>query len=188
MTSWQDRMQALKPEEQVQSRGKWPSFTRPQGEGQGQGSWGAFSREPKNQGIAIAQTVKAAEDSAAARAAMAEKRKYEEAVNLTSEKAYPSLGSIAPAPVQQKTALNFRETVKAVLAKEEDAAETEEGHGEGEEEKNQARPQARVTRTMAQSFMDSFNDDDDDDDDEDDESEFNADTVQNRRRGDKGIW
>jgi hypothetical protein len=170
-------MQALKPEEtDRQTRGGW---SRPQEE-QGQGGWGAFSREPKNQGPNIAQAVKAAADSAAAKVAIAEKRKYEEAVNLASEKAYPSLGGAVSAP---KVALNYREVVKAVLAKEEAAL------AEEVEEEEQDRPQTKVKANNVKSFekfMNSFEDEDEDEDEE--EEEYNAETVQNRRRGDRGIW
>jgi hypothetical protein len=135
------------------------------------GGWSAFASEPKNQGSTIAQTIKATEDSAAAKAAIQEKRKYEEAVNLTSEKSYPSLGSSAPAA---KTTLNFMSVVKAALAKEEESNESD-----------YVRPQQ--TKTV-QSFMDTFDDEEDEEMDEVEESEFNADTVQTRRRGDKGVW
>jgi hypothetical protein len=133
------------------------------------GGWSAFASEPKNHGSTIAQTLKATEDSAAAKAAILEKRKYEEAVNLTSEKSYPSLGSSAPVA---KTTLNFMSVVKAALAKE-------------EEEPNESE-YVRPLKTV-QSFMDTFDDEDEDEGDSE-EGEFNADTVQNRRRGDKGIW
>lgn len=178
MTSWRDRMQVLKESEtQTQTQGP----TGPSGGfgnsafGSGPrsgGGWSAFASEPKNHGSTIAQTIKASEDSAAAKAAIQEKRKYEEAVNLTSEKSYPSLGSSAPAA---KTTLNFMSVVKAALAKEEESNESD-----------YVRPQQ--TKTV-QSFMDTFDDEEDDEEmDEGEESEFNAETVQTRRRGDKGVW
>jgi hypothetical protein len=181
MTSWRDRMQVLKETEtQMQTQGPASSVLGMQGPSGGFGNsafgsksgggWSAFASEPKNQGSTIAQTIKATEDSAAAKAAIQEKRKYEEAVNLTSEKSYPSLGSSAPAA---KTTLNFMSVVKAALAKEEETNESE-----------YVRPQQ--TKTV-QSFMDTF-DDEDEEMDEVEESEFNADTVQTRRRGDKGVW
>ena len=165
MTSWRDRMQALEPV-------------------QGQGGWGAFSREPKNQGPNIAQAVKAAADSVAAQVAIVEKRKYEEAINLTSEKAYPSLGASAPAP---KVALNYREVVKAVLAKEaalaEEEEEVEEKPKEKDKAKDKAKPKAAIVKSF-ETFLDTFEDEDEDEE----EGEYNAETVQDRRRGDKGIW
>jgi len=172
MTSWRDRMQVLKETETAGMQGPTgPSggFGNSAFGSRSGGGWSAFASEPKNQGSTIAQTLKATEDSAAAKAAILEKRKYEEAVNLASEKAYPSLGSAAPAA---KTTLNFMSVVKAALAKE-------------EEEPNESE-YVRPVKTV-QSFMDTFDDEDEEDDGSEDE-EFNADTVQNRRRGDKGIW
>jgi len=174
MTSWRERMQVLK-ETETGMQGPASSVLGMQGPAGGLGNsrsgggWSAFTSEPKNQGSTIAQTLKATEDSAAAKAAILEKRKYEEAVNLASEKAYPSLGSSAQAA---KTTLNFMSVVKAALAKE-------------EEEPNESE-YVRPVKTV-QSFMDTFDDEDEEDEGSEDE-EFNADTVQNRRRGDKGIW
>lgn len=175
MTSWRDRVQ---PEEmQGQTRGGWGSFART---GSQEGGWGAFSREPKNPGPSIAMAVKAAEDSAAAKVVIAEKRKYEEAINLTSEKLYPSLGGSVP--VAPKTTLDFKGVVKAVIAKEEEEAEAED-EGEDEVKANANAKAKSQVKTSVEAFIESF-----DDDDDDEEEEFNADIVQNRRRGDKGIW
>jgi hypothetical protein len=127
--------------------------------------------------------VKAAEDSAAAKVAIAEKRRYEEAINLTSEKLYPSLVSVQVVP---KTALNFKGVVKAVIAKEEEAEAAEEDDA-GEEIKGGAKTKVKGSAsTFVEAFMDSF--DDDEDEDEEDDEEFNAHTVHTTRRGDKGIW
>ena len=180
MTSWRDRIQALKPDEtcaseQGASRGSSGSASRSQ-----EGSWSAFSREPKNRGIAIAQAVKANEDSTVARIAIAEKRKYEEAVNVTSETVYPTLGSSAPAP---RKALNFISVVKAALEKEEEKQDNEDE----KEEEVKVQPRAKMVYTT-KTFLDSFDDEDEGEDDGEGESEFNADLINTKRRGDKGIW
>jgi hypothetical protein len=166
MTSWRDRMQALKPEETERQR---------DGSQEGQGGWGAFSREPKNQGPSIAQAVKAAADSVVAKAAIIEKRKYEEAVNLTSEKAYPSLG----VSVQPKVALNYGGVVKAALAKAALAEDEEEQPQTKSHERPKEKAKAKAPIVNFETFMDSS---------DESEEEYNAETVQDRRRGDKGIW
>jgi hypothetical protein len=132
------------------------------------GGWGAFNSQETSDKRAqeqIARSNREREVAAASLEANKEKRLYEEAINLGSAKAYPSLGS-AKAEPKTKTTLNFKAVAEA-------AAKIEV-----EEEENVV-----VPKTTVNTFFDNF-----DDEEEEEDGEFNADIVATRRRGDKGIW
>jgi hypothetical protein len=106
-------------------------------------------------------------------------KEHAQAVDFTSLKSYPSLGSTtAPVPVK-KPVLNFSRTVATMAEKEK------------EREKAVAPSfiRSRPTRPVHPNYYEEDNQQmtyagDEDDDD----GEFNADLVSNRRRGDKGVW
>jgi hypothetical protein len=173
---WRSRVQALEPSEK---REGWGAFTSKQG-----GGWGAFSSQETNDKRAQEQVVRAnkeRETTAASIEAAKEKRKYEEAINLGSQKAYPSLGGATGSVQKPKTTLDFKAVAEAAAA-----AQIEED----EKEKDDTLEWGEFTSAPAQknSTVDNFLDNFDDDDEEEEDEEFNAEILSTRRRGDKGIW
>jgi hypothetical protein len=169
-------MKALEPTEK---REGWSAFAPKSGGGSGSG-WGAFSSQETSDKRAqeqVSRANKEREETAASIEAIKEKRKYEEAINLGSQKAYPSLGSAAPKP---KTTLNFKAVAEAAAAS---AAEVEE-----EEEWGEFASAPEPKKSIVADFLDNFDDEEEEAEDEGSAAEFNAEIIATRRRGDKGIW
>jgi len=170
-------MKALEPTEK---REGWGAFASSSASKSGGGGWGAFNSQETSDKRAqeqVSRANKEREETAASIEAIKEKRKYEEAINLGSQKAYPSLGSAAAAP-KPKTTLNFKAVAEAAASS---AAEVEEEEEWGEF----TSAPAVQKKSSVNNFLDNF---DDEEEEEEEESEFNADIVATRRRGDKGIW
>jgi hypothetical protein len=131
---------------------------------------------------AEAREKKTAEATAAAKQAEAE--------NFTSESSYPSLGP-SPSSKVAPPALNYKQAVKDMIAKE---AEAELAAAAAAEEAAYAtatsiREPSRQTYSR-QRILDELEDDysGPEEDEEDNNGEVNADIGSSRRRGDKGIW
>jgi hypothetical protein len=88
-----------------------------------------------------------------------------EKVNAAVTTDYPALSPIVGAP---KTTLNFKKTVEAAAARIEAPVP-------------QPAPAAKPKRVV-------FSQQEDDEDYDEQEQEFNADLINDRRRGDKGVW
>jgi hypothetical protein len=88
-----------------------------------------------------------------------------EKVNAAVTTDYPALSPIVGAP---KTTLNFKKTVEAAAARIEAPVP-------------QQAPAAKPKRVV-------FSQQEDDEDYDEQEQEFNADLINDRRRGDKGVW
>jgi hypothetical protein len=133
---------------------------------------------------AEAREKKTAEATAAAKQAEAE--------NFTSQTSYPSLGpSPSPSSKAAPPALNYKQAVKDMIAKE---AEAQLAAAAAAEETAYAtatsiREPSRQTYSR-QRILDELEDDysGPEEDEEDNNGEVNADIGSSRRRGDKGIW
>lgn len=86
-------------------------------------------------------------------------------IKMPTKDDFPQLSPVSPAP---KPVLNFKKTVQQAAARLEPPPPP---------------PQQPVLRKRVV-----FHNDEDEDDEEDGDAEFNADLINSRRRGDKGVW
>jgi len=145
--------------------------------------WSAFASKKTNHGS------NAFQEREATVAAKKERNRYDEAVNISSESAYPSLGSATTKPI---LTLNYK---AAALTKPAINPEPEP-----KPKPTPMAPKAKKAKAKAPSINKQcsvyeatyeYSEEEGEEGEEEEgerEEEYNADTIATTRRGDKGLW
>lgn len=143
--------------------------------------WSAFASKKTTHGSNAFQEREA---TVAALAARKERHRYEEAVNINSESAYPSLGSATTKPI---LTLNYKAAALTKPVKPEPEPEPEPTlmakKDKGKDKtKDRSRSEFHHHLTLASDGQFEYSEE------EEEDEEYNADTIATTRRGDKGLW